>query len=477
MKNNIILITIMIFILIFNQFFSIIPQSISIINEKSNNNDFLNENKFLINKSYVIEKFPYVSQETNFYCTYACPTMILKYYGIETDLYEILFNSGVGYSLIYSHPSLKRFILSCIATSNWKYDRQFLAEIYGLSYEEKNFYNVSLSGDILWSKYWKTVKNNIINKTPVLAIVDPIYLKSIRDCIKTKLNISDDIIEKIPEVLWNFFPCFKNHMIVIIGFNETNNTICFNDPSAEVFGFPQFGKYVWMNLTDFKNSIIFLSKNQPHYSFFYGIFKNLSQEPLDKKDRFLLSYKRNIERLKGNISYYDEYIINIWNCSYLGINGLDQYSRDISTNKFEKFLSIYTYKLLTTFYLFSLSYKAYYIFDKLCPHLLNLSDYHSQMNYCYQLAIEKKDISDFLWNQQYTFNDENISKICRLNSQYLNMESENFSKLANNFSKFLGKGFFINNYDAFIVLDNMLKSINNLIYLENKIINLNIQNH
>ena len=73
--------------------------------------------------------------------------MIIKYYGFDTELNEILFNSGVGYSLIYSHPSLNNFLLSCIATSNWKSDREFLAEIYGLTYEEKHFYNKSSNGE------------------------------------------------------------------------------------------------------------------------------------------------------------------------------------------------------------------------------------------------------------------------------------------------------------------------------------------
>ena len=58
------------------------------------------ENNILDKNFSIIENFPYVSQETNFYCTYACPTMIIKYFGINTSLYEVMFNSGVGYSLI-----------------------------------------------------------------------------------------------------------------------------------------------------------------------------------------------------------------------------------------------------------------------------------------------------------------------------------------------------------------------------------------
>lgn len=467
-KNNKIIIIILVNLIIFNQFLIIVPQSIK-------NSFYEYENNNCNISSTVIENFPYVSQQTNFYCTYACPTMIIKYYGFDTELNDILFNSGVGYSLIYSHPGLNNFLLSCIATSNWKSDREFLAEIYGLTYEEKHFYNKTSNGEDLWQKYWNSVKKNIVNQTPVLAIVDPIYLKSIRDCIKTKLNISDEIIDKIPDFLWNFFPCFRNHMIVIIGFNENNNTICFNDPSAEVFGFPNFGKYVWMNLTDFKNSMIFMSRNQPFYSFFYGIFNNSPKEPLEEKNRFIISHQRNIERLKGNLSFYDDYITDIWNCQYLGINGLMKYNNDINSSNVDKISLIYNYKFLSTIYLFSISYKMYFLFDKLFPETLNLMDYHSQLNYCYQLSVEKIYISDYLLNLQYFYNDSNISRICSLNSKYLFLESENFSKLANNFSQFLAKGFLIKNSEALLILDNMLNIINNLIYLENKIINLNIK--
>ena len=249
MKNRILLITILTFLILFYQFDTIISQSI--IKEKNIESN--------INK-YVIEKFPYVSQETNFYCTYACPTMVLKYYGFETNLYEVLFNSGVGYSLIYSHPKLKRFLLSCIATSNWDSDRKFLAKIYGLNYEGNRYYNNTFNEELIWNNYWNCIKKNIINNTPVLTIVDPIFLSSIRNCIKSKLNVSNDFIDTIPDFLWNFFPCFMNHMIVIIGFNEYNNTICYNDPSAEVFGFTRYGQYSWMNLSDFRNAMYYYQR-------------------------------------------------------------------------------------------------------------------------------------------------------------------------------------------------------------------------
>lgn len=76
---------------------------------------------------------------------------------------------------------------------------------------------------------------------------------------------------------------------------------------------------------------------------------------------------------------------------------------------------------------------------------------------------------------QFFYENSNISKICILNSKYLKLESENYSKLAYNFSHFLGKGFLIKNSKALDILENMLNVINNLIYLESQIINLDIK--
>lgn len=462
-KKTILLIAI---ILLFNHF-NINPIS----SEDCNSINYFSEIKNNYNNSHFIEDFPYVSQETNFYCTYACPTMIIKYYGINASLKEVLFNSGVGYSLVYSHPKLKRFFLSCIATSNWKSDREFLAEVYGLSYQEKRFYNENYNEKDNWDRYWSEIKKNIFNETPLITIVDPIYLKSIRDCIKNKLNIPDIFIDIIPDKLWNFFPCFTNHMIVIIGFNEDNNTICYNDPSAEVFGYPDLGKYSWMNLTDFRNAMNLLSKNQPYYSYFVGIFSENKNNSLDVLDRFEIAYNRNIERMKGNNSYYDDYITKIWNCTNLGVNGLIKFLNENNGSLNEKMKTINSYKFVSSFYLFTISYRIYQIFDILFPSILNLDDYNSQMNYCYQIAIEKNDISKYLMDIYNSQNFPDISELCYSNSILLKGESENFTRLSENFSKFLGNGILMKKPSALIVLNNMTDIVRNLINLENKLLN------
>ena len=72
----------------------------SISFDKSQNKSNDNTNKAY--ERHIIDNVPYVSQETGFYCAYACYTMLLNSFeDIDTTLQEVVYYSGVGYSLIY----------------------------------------------------------------------------------------------------------------------------------------------------------------------------------------------------------------------------------------------------------------------------------------------------------------------------------------------------------------------------------------
>jgi len=92
------------------------------------------------------------------------------------------------------------------------------------------------------------------------------------------------------------------------------------------------------------------------------------------------------------------------------------------------------------------------------------------MNYCYQLAVEKQDISQYLWDVQYVFNDSNISKTCRRDAILLDYEAENFTKLALNFSKFLERGMLMSLPCAFSITENMADITIDIISIEREII-------
>jgi hypothetical protein len=95
-------------------------------------NDEKKSSPLEIPDSHIIENVPYVSQGDTWYCAFATATMIFQYYGINTSLFEVLFNSGVGYSAGYqiTWPCvISPGAFLCQITK----DRQFLADIYGLN--------------------------------------------------------------------------------------------------------------------------------------------------------------------------------------------------------------------------------------------------------------------------------------------------------------------------------------------------------
>ena len=99
--------------------------------------------------------------------------------------------------------------------------------------------------------YWNKIKENVSNNNPVLTFNDPVILSSIRNSISKELNLPKSFWDILPDILWDFFPCLNNHMILIVGFNENNNSICYNDPATDLFGDPKCGTYAWMDKNKF----------------------------------------------------------------------------------------------------------------------------------------------------------------------------------------------------------------------------------
>ena len=56
--------------------------------------------------NYLIEGIPYVPQTEGYFCYYADITMILKFYGFDLSLEDILFYDGLGY--IHSYHTNER---------------------------------------------------------------------------------------------------------------------------------------------------------------------------------------------------------------------------------------------------------------------------------------------------------------------------------------------------------------------------------
>ncbi len=419
---------------------------------------------------HVISGVPYVSQETDFYCFYTSPTMIFKYFGADTDLKEVLYNSGAGYSAVYNTSSLKRYLISCIGSSNWREDREFLAKLYGLTYSEDHIFDQKASEEENWNEYFSKVKENITNNQPVITLTDPTSLKSIKNIIKDKIKLPKLIWDNIPDYLWRIFPSFTNHVITIVGFNETDNTICFNDPCTALFGDKDAGHYCWMNLSSYRKSMNRLSYYFKQ-AYFIGSFKNSSKSTLDKEERFLTAHKRNIEKMKGNLSCYSDHVTKKWKSTDLGINTLKQFKKDLDKGLNNRVKTIYNYKYIMMKCLFYPSYKVYKFCDRFLPFFVDIEDFHTQMNYIYQLSIEKNNISNFLSEMNKSTDNQEILDICNREIKLFSEESENCTKLAMAFSKFFEKGLFLSNFKAFKITNEMQMYLKNMIAIEEKLIN------
>lgn len=427
-------------------------------------NDFSKQSQ-----SNIIKGVPYVGQQTDFYCVYATPTMIFKYYGINATQYEVLFRSGGGYSLLYYHPKIKKIPVGCAGSSDWEIDRTFLAELYGLDYTETWLTYMNISKEGIWDEYWTRVKQNLSNNIPVITWTDPTSLTSMREAFRKEMNISEEIFRLIPEIIWNFFPSTVSHAIVLVGYNSSNGTICFNDPGTEVLNRPECGTYTWMNLTDFKNQLKLL-RLQSDVAYFIGTFQNSSKPPLNKSDAFKKAIIRNIERMKGNRSVYDIHQKDHWKVEYFGIQGLKQLKNDLEHGLKNRISTILTYKLRNFISLRSFAFKLYKILDTAIPNIINMSDFQSMMNYYYQFILEKRDIANYLEDIQKDIEDSGLKKICQNNSILLRQEMKKFKELAENYSKFIEKGFFLTLPRAIKITDNMMRTTEELISIEEEII-------
>lgn len=419
--------------------------------------------------SDIIPNVPYVSQETDFYCTYACPTMVLKYYGYNTSLDEFLYYSGAGYSLVYSHPKVKRFLISCVGSSNWEMDRRFTGELFGLSYSEDRLMEYPMDESQRWNLYWNKLKENITSGCPVITIVDPSCLSSVQSAIQHMLGIPDVLWNMIPAGVFSLFPSTMTHMITIVGFNEENNSICYNDPSAALFGDASFGTYAWMNVSLIRRSMLRISSISG-FAYMIGAFHKNNTISLSFEDRLYAAHGRNIKKMNGDPGSYDEQILRTWDASSLGINGLRSLKNDLGPGIDNRPTTVLLYKMLSTLLFYSFSYKVYRFFDRFFPSVLNLSDFNEQMNYVHQLSIEKHDISDWLFSIAEQVSDPSVADMYYSEAVLLHDEAFICEQLAENFSLFLQKGIWLSYPKAVTVIEHMSEHVSEMIEIEETIL-------
>ena len=385
---------------------------------------------------HIIKNVPYVAQSKNdLYCNYACCAMLLQYYGINTSLYEILHNAGLGYSLsarprVIPRPTddfpypiglPRHFRCWCgQETSLGEEDAKFLASLYNLSCEY--FYpEYVINERKCWEEYWNRIKNYISEDIPVATNVDftmlPYYIEL--------FNLSGKA--------YHF-----SHNIVIVGFDEINGVVYYHDPLCAAYTSEEDGKYAELPIDIFRKAVYSV-----HWCIWNGweegyttlAFKKLG-EPLSKEKIFELAHKRNIERMKGNASAYDKQSCRENFCLF-GIDALKALKKDF----------------------------MFMNFAMRAPFIILLMKFYPYMSLVIQsyefVAMEKHNASQYLKNLNFS--------VAKNDATLLEMESKYWKEIKfylKELNETMKKGFLA----TIPILQNITNTIDKIIDVETEII-------
>ena len=276
--------------------------------------------------TYLIENVPYAWQEELIYCEWASIEMALRYYGVNITQDEIMYIVGGGYSAAYQ-PKIKAAITPPIIKMPLKLkfwtgeiaggtdDYEFLAQIYGLTF--KNIYPKSIiNHNKIWDEYWSMVRNFIKNDTPVITGLDP---------------LAWPIYMEIIDLSWTPPKIFAGtHSVLIVGYNETDQTVCIHDPCVGYFNESNIeeGMYHWEDIEVFRRAVsrIYWELKQAKYELL--VFENTSNAPLPEKLVAQLVQEKNLKKMEGIESAYDNDFVNK-NFKKFGINAIKKLKKDI----------------------------------------------------------------------------------------------------------------------------------------------------
>jgi len=267
-----------------------------------------------IPESHLIKGVPYVGEETGYDCEWASLAMLYQYLELNYSYHDIFYLSGAAYSLGATRtvktpfkPPFKPFINPGSLTSLWKNDLDFISHLFGISY---NLSYVSKITDVeqTWKDYWNNVKNSIKDNKPVWTLIDCGVIPWWREHFPS-INES-----------YNKGKSVGGHIIVLVGFNEANGTVCYNDMANSNYTKSEsklMGKYIWkgnetceyiwMNISLLKKGVI------DGVFYYWEDVKCLTltiekvTEPIPKNEAFELAHKRNLLKMQGwNNTVYDE---------------------------------------------------------------------------------------------------------------------------------------------------------------------------
>ncbi len=381
-----------------------------------------------VEESHVVNGVPYISQETNFYCRFASITMLIKYYVEDVTLKEILYNSGIGYSVLYFRPIKLKPLPGVGVCQLGDYTSKFLAPLYGLSHEIWRA-NPVKDG---WNQYWPKLKEKIKQDLPVLTDVDALSLPK----YKEYFNPPNGTV--------------SGHSIVIVGFNESAGLIYYNDPGLVLLGEDEENcSYIPLPIDEFQ---VALKKNDlPTFKYMIETFKKISN-PMSKEDAFNLAHERNHQRLEGK---YSDLLLKIIPLTDYGIKAVKSMKKDLGIGLRHRFATL-------------MLMKYYKIINYTIP-----ADYgswkgklRSSVKYNY-ISIEKQNIS------QYLLENQHLSPIFAYEGELLAQEAnhwDNMSILVQEFFIAANNGPIKSRILLKPIINEMSEELDRIIYIEEEII-------
>jgi hypothetical protein len=353
----------------------------------------VNQQSGLFNEFHIITDpmVPYIGQGNDSYCMYASTTMQIKYFGFNITLPEILHDLGHGYLHLYSRflpPS--RIPFGASGLSSAIFNMELLADGYNLKFKDDSFYRNS-TGVSLWEEYYTKVKAYISKDIPVQTHLDPYRLSFWNE----RFNFSNDTV--------------GGHAVVIVGYNDLNNSICYNDPSAAIFNESENGTYIWEKNEVFKKAV-------ESGGLVYRIWtfeKPSSFNMPTRKDRFKKFHEYNIKRLNGDLEYifgfdfdfsqlplvYRLMLYIYYNIIFVsGVNATKTLRQSLQKGVIHRTLTVYFYK--STEETFELP--TYIFFESVFQDVENVSKYLLENQYLspvfeYDGLLLQKE-SMFWWN-------------------------------------------------------------------------------
>ncbi|MFX0106760.1 MAG: C39 family peptidase [Candidatus Hodarchaeota archaeon] len=207
-----------------------------------------------------ISGVPYQWQEINGFCHWAALSMALQHAGTPLDLHTLFAASGIGFSAAYLRYEQYALHLPGVMFKQME-PLPIIADLFGLNItlyldnsegfgalyaQAMDAWGIEYTNINGWSNSLNLLKATIDEGHPLVIWTDPYFLPAIDYNLARNLGLQSE-------------DTGSGHAIVVIGYNDTSETVEILDPGVgsfgEYYGFPDDGRWFYQaNYTSLDNA-------------------------------------------------------------------------------------------------------------------------------------------------------------------------------------------------------------------------------